>query len=115
MHTDIAKTLERHLPKLLGIANFLIGRERGSEELMEDWLSTVLESKSASDFVSLSDAHLFSSCCVFLLMSDASLDIKDINYRIEVTISEIAKITHSTAQDIRRILMPARQSLRNWT
>ena len=112
MRAFMIQNLERHLPQLLIVAQILVGRERGSDEILEDWVSTVLESKAAADFASLSAAHLFASCCVYFLMSKASLEISDIDNRVEIAVSEITKITLEGDQYIRQLLLPARETLK---
>ncbi|MBI1399608.1 hypothetical protein [Hyphomonas sp.] len=112
MRALLIQNLERRLPQLLSVAQFLVGQERGSEEILEDWLSKVLERTSAADFVSLSEAHLFASCCAFFLMSEISLEISDMDQRLEIAIAEVAAITRERETYIRQILLPAAQSLK---
>lgn len=112
MQTSLIDRLERHLPQLLSIGRILIGRERGCDEVLEDWLSTTLESETAAAFASLSDAHLFASCCAYFLMTEASLEISDMDHRVEIAIAEVARTTREREEHIRQILLPAGHSLK---
>jgi hypothetical protein len=112
MTFELINALESQLLNLKEAAEYLIGRELGSDALLERWLMHIIDDPSANDFASKGAANLIGSFLAYILMTPESLEIPDISIRMEFVVRRFAPGADVEVAAIRQSVLPARDTLK---
>jgi hypothetical protein len=111
MTSQFIDLLESQLGRFRAEADYLIGRERGSDVLLETWLKTILHDPVAYQFAARNMVNLSASFLALILISSELREVDDIHIKLDEAIRSLARAFDADELMIRQQILLAQKTL----